>query len=158
MTDTRPTRNAPPSPAPTAGIDPRGPRVAATITSVVLALVLLTAPSAFATTLLALQTVVFAVGATAGVQRTPYAWFFRRVVRPRLDPPAETEDPRPPRFAQTVGLAFAVVGLVGLLSGVTALGLVAVGLALVAALLNAVFDYCLGCEMYLLLKRLQPTT
>lgn len=152
MTDTRPTQAVRPA---AAGIDPRGPRVAASITSVVLAVVLLTAPSAFATTLLALQTVVFAVGAGAGVQRTPYAWFFRRVVRPRLDPPAETEDPRPPRFAQTVGLAFAVVGLVGLLSGVTALGLVAVGLALVAALLNAVFDYCLGCEMYLLLKRVQ---
>lgn len=155
MTDTRPTAT-PVTQRPVAGIDPRGPRVAATITSVVLALVLVTAPSTFATVLLALQTVVFAVGAGAGVQRTPYAWFFRRVVRPRLDPPAETEDPRPPRFAQTVGLVFAVVGLVGLLTGVTALGLVAVGLALVAALLNAVFDYCLGCEMYLLIKRLQP--
>ena len=154
MTD---TRTVPTTSRPTlGGIDPRGPRVAATITSLVLAAVLLGTPSTLATVLLALQTVVFAVGATAGVQRTPYAWFFRRVVRPRLAPPAETEDPRPPRFAQTVGLVFALVGLTGLLTGLTALALVAVGLALVAALLNAVFDYCLGCEMYLVLKRLEP--
>lgn len=150
------TRSPQSSTAVPGGIDPRGPRVAATITSLVLALVLVTAPSSFATALLALQAVVFAVGATVGVQRTPYAWFFRRVVRPRLASPTVTEDPRPPRFAQTVGLAFAVVGLLGLLTGVTALGLAAVGLALVAALLNAVFDYCLGCEMYLRLQRLQP--
>lgn len=150
------TRSPQSSTAVPVGIDPRGPRVAAAITSVVLALVLVTAPSAFATALLALQTVVFAVGAAVGVQRTPYAWFFRRAVRPRLAAPTATEDPGPPRFAQTVGLVFAVVGLLGLLSGVTALGLAAVGLALVAALLNAVFDYCLGCEMCLRLQRLQP--
>lgn len=154
MTDTRPTGAVRTSPA---GIDPRGPRVAAGLTSIVLAVVLLTAPGAVATVLLALQTVVFLVGATAGVQRTPYAWLFRHVVRPRLRPPTGSEDPRPPRFAQAVGLVFAVVGLLGLVTGVTALGVVAVGLALVAALLNAVLDYCLGCETYLLLKRLQPT-
>lgn len=154
MSDTRTTGHAP---APV-GIDPRGPRVAAAITSTVLAGVLVTAPGPFATTLLALQTVVFAIGAAAGVARTPYAWFFRHVVRPRLAPPTSTEDPRPPRFAQTVGLVFAVVGLVALLGGATVLGLVAVGLALVAALLNAVVDYCLGCEAYLLLKRLQPAS
>ena len=154
MPDTRSPQQSPTA-AP-AGIDPRGPRVAASITCVVLALVLATAPSTFATALLAVQAAVFVVGATAGVQRTPYAWFFRRAVRPRLDPPTATEDPRPPRFAQTVGLAFTVVGLLGLLTGGTVLGLAAVGLALVAALLNAVFDYCLGCEMYLRLQRLQP--
>ncbi len=154
MTDTRPTEAVRTSPA---GIDPRGPRVAAGLTSIVLAVVLLTAPGAVATVLLALQTVVFLVGATAGVQRTPYAWLFRHVVRPRLGPPTGSEDPRPPRFAQAVGLVFAVVGLLGLVTGVTALGVVAVGLALVAALLNAALDYCLGCETYLLLKRLQPT-
>ncbi len=139
-----------------AGIDPRGPRLAAAVTSVVLAAVLVTAPSAFATVLLAAQTAVFAVGAGLGVRRTPYSWLFRTLVRPRLAPPTELEDPAPPRFAQTVGLVFAGVGLVGLLTGVTSLGLVAVGAALVAALLNAVFDLCLGCELYLTLKRLQP--
>lgn len=135
-----------------AGIDPRGPRLAATLTSVVLALVLVT-PTAVATALLAAQTLVFAVGATRGIQHTPYATVFRDVVRPRLSPPAELEDPRPPRFAQGLGLVFAVVGLAGFLAGATVVGLVAAGLALVAALLNAVFGLCLGCELYLILRR-----
>ena len=136
-------------------IDPRGARVAAALTSLVLALVLLTAPGAVATALLAVQAAVFTVGAVAGVQRTPYAWLFRTFVRPRLGPPGELEDAAPPRFAQAVGLGFAVVGLLGLLTGATTLGLVAVGLALAAALLNAALGFCLGCEIYLIAKRVQ---
>jgi hypothetical protein len=134
------------------GIDPRGPRLAATLTSLVLAAVLVT-PTAWAATLLGVQALVFATGTVRGVQHTPYAWLFRNLVRPRLGPPADLEDPAPPRFAQAVGLAFAIVGLVGFAAGVTALALVATGLALVAAVLNAVFGFCLGCEIYLLLTR-----
>jgi hypothetical protein len=133
-------------------IDPRGPRFAASLTSVVLVLVLLV-PQPWATVLLAFQAAVFAIGAFRGIQHTPYAALFKAVVRPRLSPPTELEDARPPRFAQAVGLGFALVGLVAMLAGVTVLGLVAVGLALVAALLNAVVGFCLGCEIYLLLRR-----
>ncbi len=136
--------------------DPRGPRFAATLTSVVLAAVLLTAPSTTATALLAVQTVLFAVGALGGIQRTPYAWIFRRLVRPRLAAPNDLEDPEPPRFAQAVGLAFALVALSGFLTGVPALGLLATGLALAAAFLNAAFGFCLGCELYLLVRRTWP--
>ncbi len=139
-------------------IDPRGPRVAAALTSTVLALVLLTAPATLSTTLLAAQAAVFAVGALAGVQHTPYALVFRTLVRPRLAPPVELEDAAPPRFAQGVGLVFALVGLAALLGGLTTLGLVAVGLALVAALLNAAVGLCLGCEVYLLIKRVTART
>ena len=135
-------------------IDSRGPQFAAALTSVVLAVVLATSPSVFGTALLGLQAVLFAVGALLGVQRTPHSWLFRRVVRPRLSPPTDFEDPAPPRFAQAVGLGFAVVGLVGFVLGGTVVGLVATGFALVAALLNAVFGFCLGCEVYLLLKRI----
>lgn len=135
------------------GIDPRGPQFAAALTSVVLVAVLLLAPGPAAVALLALQAALFATGAGRGVQRTPYAWLFRNLVRPRLAPPDELEDPAPPRFAQTVGLAFALVGLAGFLAGLDVLGLVATGFALVAALLNAIFRFCLGCEVYLLLKR-----
>ena len=78
---------------------------------------------------------------------------FRKLIRPRLGPPTELEDAAPPRFAQAVGLTFALVALLGYVSGATLLGQVAIGFALVAALLNAVFRFCLGCEMYLLLKR-----
>jgi len=103
--------------------------------------------------LLALQAAVFAVGATRGVQHTPYAALFRGVVRPRLAPPPELEDPRPPRFAQGLGLAFAGSGLALVLLGVTGAGLMLAGLALVAALLNAALGLCLGCELYLILRR-----
>ena len=138
-------------------VDPRGQQFAAAITAVVLAVVLLLAPSPAATALLAVQAVLFGLGAGLGVRRTPHAWVYRTLVRPRLGPPAELEDPAPPRFAQAVGLAFAVVGLAGLLAGLTTLGLVATAAALAAALLNAVFGFCLGCEMYLLLRRLRPS-
>ena len=137
-------------------IDPRGPQFNAMLTSVVLALTLITAPATVGIVLLALQTVLFATGVLVGVQRTPAAYLFRTLVRPRLAAPAHLEDPPPPRFAQGVGLVFALVGLVGYLSGVTLLGAVATGFALAAALLNAVFGYCLGCEMYLLIRRVAP--
>jgi hypothetical protein len=135
------------------GIDPRGPQFAAGLTSLVLIGVLLLSPGPAATVLLAAQAAVFAIGAARGVQHTPYSWLFRTVVRPRLGPPEDLEDAAPPRFAQAVGLGFAVVGLVGFVVGLDLLGEIAVGFALLAALLNAIFRFCLGCEMYLLFKR-----
>ncbi len=137
-------------------IDPRGPQFNAMLTSVVLALTLLTAPDTAGIVLLAVQAVLFATAVVFGVQRTPAAFLFKRLVRPQLAAPAHLEDPEPPRFAQGVGLAFAVVGLAGYLSGATLLGAIATGFALVAALLNAVFGFCLGCEMYLLIRRIAP--
>jgi hypothetical protein len=141
------------APAVAVRVDPRGQRFAASLTVAVLAAVLLLAPSGVATALVAAQAVVFAAGVGLGPHRSPYAWLFRTAVRPRLGPPAETEDARPPRFAQGVGLAFALVAVAGLAAGLTTLGLVATAFALVAALLNAAFGFCLGCEMYLLLRR-----
>ncbi|MFJ2582000.1 DUF4395 domain-containing protein [Kitasatospora aureofaciens] len=132
-------------------IDPRGPRFAAVLTSLVLAAVLITGSEV----LLALQAAVFALAAIGGLRLSPYGWLYRTFVRPRLAPPTETEDERPPRFAQGVGLVFAVVGTLGFLTGVTWLGLLATAFALAAAFLNAVFGYCLGCEMYLLIRRAQ---
>ena len=152
-TDTRPSGTTPR----TAQIDPRGPRFGAALTTVVLAAALLLAPSPATVALLGVQTVLFALGATRGVQRTPYAWLFRTVVRPRLGRPAELEDPGPPRFAQAVGLGFAVVALAGYVAGADLLGAVATGFALAAAFLNAVLGFCLGCEVYLLLRRASAT-
>ncbi len=138
---------------PSGRLDPRGPRFVAAVTTVVLAVALLAAPGTLTVVLLAAQAVLFALGAVLGAARTPLSWVFRTVVRPRLAPPAELEDARPPRFAQGVGLAFAVVGLAGYLTGLDLLGSVATGLALAAAFLNAAFDFCLGCELYLLGRR-----
>ena len=125
-------------------IDPRGARFGAWITTVVLAGVLVTHSAA----LLALQAVVFALGATGN---SPYAAIWKRIPK---SPPTELEDKRPPQFAQAVGLAFAVVGVLGFVTGATALGVVATAAALAAAFLNAAFGFCLGCEIYLLTKRL----
>ncbi|MCY7400059.1 MAG: DUF4395 domain-containing protein [Nocardioides sp.] len=136
----------------TSGIDPRGPQFTAALTAVVL-LVILVLPTTAATLLTAAQAALFATGVALGVQRTPTAALFRRFVRPRLAAPDELEDPAPPRFAQAVGLAFALVALVAFLTGATVAAQVAIGFALAAALLNAVFRFCLGCELYLLLKR-----
>lgn len=137
------------------GIDPRGPRFVAGLTVVVVAAALL-APAPVGPALAVLQAVLFAIGAARGVQHTPQSWLFRTLVRPRLAPPSDLEDPAPPRFAQAVGLVFAVVAVVGFLAGATLVAQVALGFALAAAILNSVFGFCLGCEMYLLLKRLQP--
>ncbi|MGW3814128.1 DUF4395 domain-containing protein [Streptomyces sp. NPDC005046] len=130
-------------------IDARGPRFGAAVTTVVLAVTLITG----SVWLLAWQTLAFALGAAGGVARSPYGWLYKKVVRPRLGPPTEFEPPQPPRFAQAVGLAFAVVALIGWTAGPQWLGSVATGCALAAAFLNAVFGYCLGCEMYLFVRR-----
>ena len=139
------------------GIDPRGPQFTAAITAVVLIAVLLLPPFV-AGVLTAVQAVLFAIGATRGVQHTVHAALFKRFVRPRLAAPSELEDPAPPRFAQAVGLAFTAVALIGYATGLTLLGQIAIGFALVAALLNAIFRFCLGCELYLLIKRVTHQT
>lgn len=83
----------------------------------------------------------------------PWGVLFRRVVQPRLGPPTETEDPRPPRFAQGVGLFVTGIGLALHLAGVPWALPIAAAAAFVAAFLNAVFGLCLGCRLYLLLQR-----
>jgi hypothetical protein len=133
-------------------IDPRGPRFGALITMVVFAVVLITSN----VWLLAAQAVVFAVGALVGMRYTPYGLLYKWLVRPRLGPPAELEAEAPPRFAQAVGLVISIIGVIGFAVGVQPLGLVAAGLGLVAAVLNGVFGLCLGCEMYLLIRRARP--
>lgn len=133
-------------------VDPRSPRFGAGITSAVLALTALLGP-VWGLPPLILQTLAFGGGSIFGLAYQPYGWVYRRFVQPKLAPPTELEDARPPRFAQTVGLVFAVAGLIGAVFSLPLLFYIAVGLALVAALLNAVFDFCLGCEIYLLSKR-----
>jgi hypothetical protein len=124
-------------------------RFAAWLTTVVLAVVLLTR----STPLLAVQAAIFVVGAMAGLRYAPYGLLFRWLVRPRMGPPRELEPETPPRFAQAMGAGFAVIGVIGFAAGVPAVGLIATALALAAAFLNAAFGFCLGCETFLLLRR-----
>ena len=130
-------------------IDARGPRFGAVITTAVLA-------TALATNnlwVIVAQAVVFAIGAFKGPQFTPYAFIYKNVVKPRLKGEVPIEDVRPPQFAQSVGLLFALTAIVGIVVGITPIFTVAVAFALAAAFLNAAFNFCLGCEIYLLLLR-----
>ena len=132
-------------------IDARGPRFSAALTTVVLAIALVTGSIWVA----AFQAIVFAIGAFKGPQFTPYAFIYRTLIKPRLKSPLRTEDVRPPKFAQSIGLAFAVVAVAGAATGASVVFTVAVAAALAAAFLNAAFDFCLGCQIYLLLARLR---
>jgi Domain of unknown function (DUF4395) len=133
-------------------IDPRGPRFGALVTMVVFAIVLITGN----VWVLAGQAVVFALGAGLGLGRSPYGLVYRWLVRPRLGPPRELESAAPPRFAQAIGLVISVIGIAGYAAGVTPLGMAAASAGLVAAVLNGVFGLCLGCELYLIIRRARP--
>lgn len=162
------------APAPR-GIDPRGPRFVAGITALLLLVDVflgLTGLSTARTTdgwalttatlgerlldpaflLLVVIAVLFLWGVVSP-RTAPWGVLFRSLVAPRLAPPAELEDPRPPRFAQGVGLFVAVIGLVLHLAGVPWGLTLAAAAAFIAAFLNAVFGVCLGCQLYLLLQR-----
>ena len=144
-----------PKPAPP-GIDPRGPRFGAAVTAALLAITLLLGSGPAATALLTVVALLFVLGVARGVQGTLQGLAFRAWVRPRLAPPSELEDPRPPRFAQLVGLLVVGAGLFVAALGFPAAVPVAAAVALVAAFLNAAFDLCLGCELYLLQRRWAP--
>lgn len=133
-------------------VDPRGQRFSAFLTSIVLIVVLVTS----SWPLLAAQAVVFVIGAAFGLRSAPYGLIYQVLVRPRLGPPKELEPEVPPRFAQGVGAAFTLVGVVGYALGIPALGMTVTAFALIAAFLNAAFGLCLGCEAYLLIRRLTP--
>lgn len=152
----------------TKGIDPRGPRFGATLTLITLTaeiILLLVGPQLStanslvanlatpASILLLLIVIVFAIGAFAGIAKHPYGSIFKKFIRPNLSAPSELENPKPPTFAQLIGFIITLVGLVLALLGLTTGALVAVAFAFVAAFLNSVFGYCLGCQIYVLLVR-----
>ena len=135
----------------TVSIDARGPRWSAAITTVVLATALVTSN----VWIIAFQAVVFAIGALRGPQFTPYALIFKSLIKPRLKSTVTFEDVRPPQFAQAVGLGFALIAVIASVVGAGGVFTVAVAFALAAAFLNAAFNFCLGCQMYLLILRLR---
>jgi len=132
-------------------IDARGPRFSAGITTTVLALALIT-ESNF---LIGFQFVVFLSAVFFGLRRSIYGVLYRNLIQPRLSGPIPSENEAAPRFAQLIGALFAFVALLGGVTGNTAVFLTATSFALVAAFLNAVFGFCLGCQIYLLLVRIR---
>ena len=139
------------------GIDPRGPRFGAAITNVFsiiiffLSLDVATLTTAF--NLLLLVAALFSIGAIWGTQKHPFAWIFKNLVKPRLKPASELEDPRPPKFAQTVGLLVSLIGIALHLANVSAGIAIAAAALFAASTLQAYFGFCLGCQIYIGLKR-----
>lgn len=136
-------------------VDVRGPRFAAWVTTGVLVLALIV--SAFsppaAAVILAVQALIFAIGAAGGPRQHPYGRIFAAVVAPRLGPVRDREPTAPLKFAQLVGLIFAVLGTAGFTTGAALVGVLATAAALAAAFLNAAFGICLGCQLYPLVAR-----
>lgn len=137
-----------PSPTP-APIDPRGPRFnQAMITALLLVgFVVDWKPLVAATAL------ILGLGAAFGPRFGLFLATYARLIRPRLGPPAELEDPRPPRFAATLGTVVLVAATVAFLAGAEVVGW---ALALVVAFLAglaASTGICVGCEIYLWLAR-----
>lgn len=154
-----------PSPQAPRRIDARGPRFVASITAVLLLIDVFLGLLAVNTTrpltarvldpaflLLALIAALF-LWAVVSPRTAPWGVLYRRVVQPRLRPATEFEDPRPPRFAQGIGLVVTAIGLVLHLAGMPWALPIAAAAAFVAAFLNAVFGLCLGCQLYLVLQR-----
>ena len=113
-------------------IDARGPRYSAAITTTVLALALITESNY----LIGFQFAVFLSAVLFGLRRSIYGLLYRNLIQPRLSGPIPSENEAAPRFAQLIGALFAFVALLGGITGNT-----------------AIFRFCLGCQMYLLIVR-----
>lgn len=140
-------------------IDPRGPRFGASITSVLMLVVLYLALEAstyqVAVWIIAVNTAFFAIGASLGNDKHPYGIIFKGLIRPLLQAPKELEDARPPKFAQLIGFVLSSLALVfGLLGPDFQLGLIICASGIFfAAFLNSAFNYCVGCQIWLALAR-----
>ncbi len=134
-------------------IDPRGYRFGAAVTLAVSVIALILGAGAPGVITMGVLALLFLPGATVGPQATVQAWLFKKFIRPRLGAPTETESFRPPRFAQQMGLGFSILAVVFGALSLPVLFYVFTGFVVVASFLNSVLGFCLGCEIYLLLKR-----
>lgn len=139
-------------------IDPRGPRLGAFVPLTLSIVALILGPGIGAIVIFAVLVALFLPGAIVGPQATAQGWVFRTFIRPRIGAPLATESFRPPRFAQQVGLTFALVALVFAIAGIGLGFFIFAGFLTFAAFLQGVFDFCLGCEIYLLFKRFTTKT
>ena len=136
-------------------VDVRGPRFAAWVTTAVLVITLAVSAASplAAAVILGVQAIIFALGAVGGPRKHPYGRIFARVVAPRLGPVEEREPVAPLKFAQLIGLIFAIAGVAAFAAGAFLIGVIATAAALIAAFLNAAFGICLGCQLYPLVAR-----
>jgi hypothetical protein len=137
---------AAPTPRP---IDPRGPRT----NQAVLTVALLAGFLLDIRVVVPVFALVLFLGAAFGPRYGPVLRLYADVIKPRLTPPTELEDPRPPRFAAAIGVAFLVAATVAFLTGATAVAWILALIVAALAGLAAVTGICVGCEVYLSLAR-----
>jgi len=88
-----------------------------------------------------------------GPKLSPLGWAAMHVIAPRLG--AKRYVPGPPkRFAQGIGAVFSTAALVlGLILGLHTAADVLLGLLVVAAGLESIFGFCIGCRVFAVLMR-----
>ncbi|MDQ1395893.1 MAG: hypothetical protein QOG64_1152 [Acidimicrobiaceae bacterium] len=96
----------------------------------------------------------FVARVLTGPTLSPWGQVVTRVLTPRL-PLADKPVPGPPkRFAQGIGAAITLTALVlHFAFGLTTAAFVVLGLVVVAATLESVFGFCLGCWIFARLMR-----
>jgi hypothetical protein len=134
------------TPAP---IDPRGPR----FNQAVLAAALLVGFAVDQRWVVPVFAVVLFLGAAFGARYGPFLRLYAEVIRPRLGPPAELEDPRPPRFAAAVGVVFLTAATAAFLAGASVVGWILALIVAALAALAAITGLCVGCELWLAFAR-----
>jgi hypothetical protein len=87
-----------------------------------------------------------------GPKLSPLGRLASRVIAPRLGPEKPVSGP-PKRFAQGMGATITTAGAIAWALGAITLADVLLAMLLVAATLESVFAYCLGCQIFGLLMR-----
>jgi len=132
--------------------NPVNEKAARTVAGVVLVTALLTLATSWYWLLIPLA-YGFWARALTGPKLSPLGWTAQNVIAPRLGPRKPVAGP-PKRFAQAMGAAISTLALVlALVVGAhTAADVVLIALALAAGL-ESIFAYCLGCRIFGLLMR-----
>jgi hypothetical protein len=127
-------------------IDPRGHRIGAGVSAVLLIVATVTqTPWLVVLVLLSIGT-----SAAFGLKYSIYGAIWRRIVKVAGLGKAEPEHEYPPRFAQVLGSIALTLSLLAFLLGATTLGWVfALAVAGLQSVL-AITGYCLGCRLYFL--------
>lgn len=133
-------------------VDPRQPRMGQAITGAVLLIgFVLGRPQ-----VLPVLAVVLAGASLGGPATNPYAYLFRAARRViGFGPPHELEEAAPPRFANTLGFLFLTGATVAYWAFDAHVAAWSLGLLVSAlALLAAITGLCVGCEFYVLARRI----
>lgn len=135
-------------------IDPRQPRLGQGITGAALLAAFLLDQQL----VLPVLAVILAAASLGGPGLNPYALLFRAVRSAGwLGPPRKLEEAAPPRFSNTLGFGFLTVASLAYYVPDDPMRTLAWGLGLLVsalALLAATTGLCVGCELYVFVRRI----